>query len=91
MPPKAKVHSSNMNILEILKERHRKTAPDPPALVPAIVIRLEGTRYWCNDGTHSVLCESGIAEQLREGDRVWIGRGKAVTVILGFQGRDKSF
>lgn len=80
-----------MNILEILKERQRRETPPEPALVPAIVIRAEGTRYLVHDGTHSVLCESGIAEQLREGDRVWIGRGKAVTVVLGFQGRDKAF
>jgi hypothetical protein len=82
-----------LNILEILRERQRRQTTETRQndLVPGIIIRIEGTRYFVNDGTHSVACETAIGEPLREGDRVWLGRGRGVSVILGFQGRDKSF
>lgn len=83
------------SILEILRERGRARITGAqrgrPPLRSGMVIRADGPRYLVNDGVNAVLCDSLIGERLRAGDRVYLGEGAGITLILGLQGRDMNF
>lgn len=85
------------SILEILRERgrgivtSRSTGSGRPPLRSGMVIRADGPRYLVNDGANAVLCDSLVSERLRAGDRVYLGEGSGITLILGLQGRDMNF
>lgn len=80
--------------MELLAQRQRQQSnrgPSDQAMRSGIIVRVDGSRFIVSDSFSSFACESVIADPLRPGDRVWVGSGRGVSVILGLQGRDVDF
>lgn len=82
------------SILEILRGRRRQQTAgvaNQQGLRTGIVVEVGSPTITVNDGVSTVQCYSMVSERLRIGDRVWIGTGSGVAVILGLAGRDPNF
>lgn len=78
-----------MSILSLLAARQRQNRQaSQQSLVSAVVISGGFGRYKLNDGSQVVEAETIVREQLKPGDRVWLTRGRGVSVIVGLHGRD---
>jgi len=83
-----------MAILDILRDRQRarqQANPSRQSLRAGIIVEVGNPTYTVNDGVSAVQCHSLIGERLRPGDRVWIGTGDGVALILGVAGTDPNF
>lgn len=79
-----------MTVMELLQESRRLRGHQPQTVTTGVIAGFDAGRWRVISGQTTYLAASGIAQELKKGDRVYLIQGRGITKIVGLLGADES-
>jgi hypothetical protein len=77
-------------MMELLQMSRRQRGHQEQSVSTGIIAGFDAGRWRVVSGQTTYLAASGIAQELKTGDRVYIVQGRGITKIVGLLGADEN-
>jgi uncharacterized cupin superfamily protein len=77
-------------MMELLQESRKLRGHAPQMVSTGVIASFDSGRWRVVSGQTTYLAASGIAQELKKGDRVYIIQNRGITKIVGLLGADES-